>query len=160
MYDRVNNPSSLQGNNDKGRDAFVYALAASKAELKRRKVFSESVRAVFSDYTSHLIDYYSQIGKRTLELQRDFYAFVKTRLIPDLYDSPDDFMEDSLIRHIYESSSFEEFLFLRLEDHKAALAKLRNRIKVVNENTVSIRCMDYRIGHALLALPRAILHKK
>ena len=156
VYYRVNNPSSLQGNISRGREAFLYALSASKEELKRRCLFTDTVCAAFSDYASHLIDYYSQLGERTLEGQRAFYELVKARLIPDLYDAPENFQNDPLIKSLYESNSFEEFLFLRLEWNKNAVSQLYQKIREIYEHTVSVNSKDYKIGHAVLALPRAI----
>ena len=157
VYYRVNNNTSLQGNTASGRELFLDALAPVKKELLQRGIFDGNVRTAFCRFTCNSINHLWGISERTVASLLPFYKAVKDRMIPEVFDSAEDFANDSLIMDLYESSDFGDFLLKRLSYEETCTKELKGKIKSLYDTTVSKSSSTYKLGHALLSLPRAVL---
>lgn len=157
FFYRVNNSASSQGNVNVDRDAFLLARICVKAELQKRGLFVENVRASFFENAAAKIkDYYHKGGKNAAS-QRDYYQTVKTHLIPDVFDSAEDFSEDSFLTMLNQSVGFDDFLLKLLNAEEKRSTELNQTVKNLYETTVPKSSKAYKLGSLQLAVPRAIL---
>ena len=114
VFYRVNNKTSLQGNTTSGRELFIDALAPIKKELQKRGIFSGNIKAAFCRFTWTSINHLWRISDRNASSLLPFYENVKKRMIPDVFDSAEDFADNPLTTDLYESIDFSDFLLKRL----------------------------------------------
>ena len=145
VYYRSNNETSLQGNINHDRDAFVFAAKALKKELCRRGTFYGSYKTTYCKRVCEMLRYY---GCLTGELYsaKEYFITLKQELIPSIFDSENDFEHDVWVSQVYRCSSFEEYLWYRT-------CSLQSTIST---EYVSKKSKDYKIGHSVLAVPRKI----
>ena len=164
VYYRVNNDKSLQGNSASGRELFLDALAPVKKEFQRRGIFDGNIQAAFCRFACNSINHLWGISERTVPSRQSFYKTVKDRMIPDVFDSVEDFANDSLTSDLFESADFSDFLLKRLATEETHTKELRGKIKTLYDTTVPKSSSTYRLGEALLFLPRTVQrlfrHKK
>ena len=79
-------------------------------------------------------------------LSKEFYSEMKKNLVPNLFESPEDFKDDTIIPGvIYESTDYDNYVMLLVE-----------RTEKEMDSMISKESKDYIVGHALLAIPRKI----
>lgn len=159
VYYRINNNSSLQGNRGKNKELFIVPLLAIKKELKERNLYTQEVEKAFNSQFSYLIKYNAKIGDKSLANERAYYNAIHEHLVPELFESPDLFKDQSLIREIYESENYEDYLHRQLRKQEALSSQLQEKIEKLFEETIPKYSYDYRLGHAILRLPRWILRR-
>ena len=143
---RINNPSSLQGNMSLSRESFIDCSISVKKDAMERNIYQGYVKAA-------LVRYAIQIAKRGASAPissaeyEAYYQYIKKHLIPDLFNCEQDFMHDSYMSNLYHSRDLGEFLLLQLHDTEETL----------KTGYISKDSYDYRIGHALMGLPRRIM---
>lgn len=157
VYYRINNTDSLQGNVENAKDSFIVPLKEIKQELKRRGLFNEEFKEAYDSYLKHVINYYANAGRDSLGSAEKYYTSIKRALVPDLFDSPAEFEDNTWIRGVFESEDFESFLYLRLQEEKRRSTRILAELKDAYQEMVSKQSKDYKIGHLVLALPRAVM---
>ena len=154
---RTKNPNSLQGNKGANRESYIDCGVSVKKKATELDKYNGIVKASLCSYTIGLVRLGID-GKIQYEEYSRYYDYVKQHLIPDLFDSPEDFHQNPLVTDFYRSRDFTEYLFMRM---KATEDRLRTEY-VSKQNTedrlrteyVSKQNTDYRIGHAILRIPR------
>ena len=134
---RVNNSGSLQGLVNSNLECPIIARKTAKTELMKRGLFVDSIMSAFYQSCIELKSYVFSIS--SVSALHEFYDYYKANMIPGLFSSADDFKNDYTINSLYISKTFEEFLFL-----------------MINRENYE-KHIDYRIGHAFLAVPRKVL---
>ena len=148
VYYRTNNDNSLQGNINRDRSAIIDAEASVKNELKKRGIFYGKYKET---YYKRLFKEIRAYGLFTGEKSsaEEYFLSLRSRMIPELFDSKDDIKTDEWVNTVYSCSSFEDYLWHRV----CFLEKEKNQIlgECVSKNN-----KDYLVGHILLYLPRKI----
>ena len=157
FFYRVNNSASSQGNVNVGRDAFLLARICVKAELQNRGLFVENVRTSFFENAVASIKHYYYLGDRDAASLRDYYRTVKSHLTPDVFDSAEDFSEDSFLTMLNQSDDFDDFLLMLLDAEEKRSAELIQTVKNLYETRVSKQNKAYKLGQILLFFPRKIV---
>ena len=157
VYYRVNNSASLQGNIAPGRELFLDALAPVKKELQLRGFFAGNVKASFCKFACNSINHLWSISDRSDPSLVSFYQTVKGRMIPELFDSAEDFASDPLTTDLFESSDFSSFVLKRLAAEEDTTRELRKKIRSLYDTTVPKSSASFKLGRALLFLPNAVL---
>ena len=148
VYHRINNPESLQGRDLPSYPYLNQVFPALKRSLKALGRFQGSIRDGYNQSLSSSIQTRAR-AKPQVALSKDYYTAMKRDMIPELFDSFEDFPNDAIIPGvIYRSMDYENYLFLLLDT-------------IVNQQNdlLSEKSFDYIVGHALLAIPRFILYK-
>lgn len=141
LYYRINNESSLQGSTSVGRENYIDCAVSVKKKAVETGRYHGPVKTLLDRYALRLV-HLGAAGRPRYEEYRDYYSYAKQRLIPDLFDSPEDIARDPLASELYRSRDFAEFLCLRLRD--------------AEENRISRENPEYRVGHAMLRFPRRV----
>ncbi len=149
VYYRTNNRSSLQGESDSQRESYINCGIAVKNEMIRRGLYNGPVREACCSYAAKLIRM-GAIGFQDMDGARRYYEFVKANLIPNLFESCEDFSEDVTTNIIYGSGSFEECMFLLLQDRMQTVEDLTDEIIAIHNSP------EYRRGKTLMKVPRKI----
>lgn len=139
---RVGNPYSLQGNIDTGIECGIISRSELKKELISRNIFHGSIKEAFYECCKGLLSYVDRITR--CDAMEILYFELKKHLVSDLFDSVEE-CNDKVFTSIIDADSFEEFMFfIYLENKKKNISK---------------DCAEYRVGNAILSLPRKILRK-
>lgn len=142
VYHRINNPESLQG---KSLPSFPYLIpcwSALKQSLVERGLFQGIIKSAYNKHICHLIDWRARSNPEEM-LSRQYYSEMKENLVPNLFESPQDFTGVALIPSIiYESTDYDHYVLLL--------------VKGMENEMISKKSKDYMIGHALLAIPRKL----
>lgn len=142
VHHRVNNPKSLQGQKLPAYPYLTEAFSALKQSLKALGKFHGGIRDGYHKSLSSSIDRRT-MAKPAVMLSKEFYTAMKQNLVPKLFDSPEDFPDDTIVpKVLYESTDYDHYVTLLFERTEAEL--------------ISKKSKDYIVGHALLAIPRAI----
>lgn len=149
VYYRENVSSSLQGQREKDLTCGVQCAMALRKEIKERAITDPVANKLCADFTESIVKliFNTEFG---VDSVRRGYLFTKEHLVPDLYDSADAMLMGSIVRRIYDSRSFEEFLWL---DRNAAVEELG----ILKNTHVSKNSTSYRLGKALLFIPSKFL---
>lgn len=139
---RVGNPNSLQGNINTGMECGIISRMALKRELVKRNLFQGNIKEAFYRCCSDLSIYCNRITN--IDSMKIFYQEMKKNLVPGLYDSNEECSHE-LFHSILGSDGFEVFLFTLYLNTK--------------NQYVSKSSAEYRLGNAMLALPKRILRK-
>ena len=178
VHYRMNNPTSLQGNYDNKRDNFIICLKALKQEMTLRGLYVDPYKQAYRVFVCRSIsDNADRFSEEEFEGLKQFYLSVKESLIPSLFETQDDFINDQYINSIYEYDDIERLLFMKMYEEKQKRNDLLQQNKILRENnktlrqqvndlctkiefiydnTASKKSKDYRIGHAVLTVPRMI----
>jgi glycosyltransferase involved in cell wall biosynthesis len=154
---RVNNSESLQGNLMSGRELFLDALAPVKQDLISLGLYVDIVKEALSRFACVSINHLWSISEKTEESLSPFYNTVKSRMIPEIFESPNDFSSDPLTSDLYDSSNFVDFVLRRMSYEEKKATDLSQKVKELYETTVSKSSITFKLGNAILFLPRAIL---
>ena len=142
VFHRYNNPESLQGNGMYAYQNLIEVYSDLKRSLIASGRFSGSTRNAYSRLVSHSIEQKAR-SKPEVMLSKEYYSEMKKHLVPDIFESPDDFADTTIIPGIiYESTNHDNYVMLLVE---------RTR-----KDMVSKKSSDYIVGHALLSIPRKI----
>ena len=142
IYYRINNSKSLQGKGDPSYPYLIECYTALKKALSFHGKFRGSIRNTYNKCVSHSIERRSR-SKPEVMFSKQYYCEMKENLIPNLFDSPADFANDTNIPGIiYESMDYDHYVLLLVESMK--------------DEMISKQSKDYILGHALLAVPRKI----
>lgn len=96
VFYRTNNENSLQGDVEKDRNCFIDCAISVKSALTAARKYNGVVKQAHVKYVIELI----HLGARkpiTQEHMREYYQYVKSKLIPELFDEADDFADDSFV---------------------------------------------------------------
>ena len=78
-------------------------------------------------------------------LSKQYYSEMKKNLVLNIFESPEDFAENTVIpRVIYESTDYDNYVMLSFERKEGEM--------------ISRKSKDYIVGHTLLSIPRKIKH--
>ena len=144
VYHRMNIPESLQG-----RKMNVYPyLIECYSELKKKLIaldrFHGNVRNAYNKCVSTSIERRTR-AKPEVMLSKAYYSAMKANLVPNLFESPEDFADHTVIPGvIYESRDYDHYVLLLF--------------KRTENEMISKKSKEYIVGHALLAFPRKIAH--
>lgn len=141
MFYRVNNTASLQGNVSLGQSAFIQMAAAIKKGLIDKELYYGVYKKAYHKYLYQIIRLYGNADSN-VDSYRDYYYKLKEAMIPELFDSADDFSSDEWVSMLYESEDMESFLL--------------SYVSYLKKNYISKKSKDYKIGHTLLIVPRII----
>ncbi len=141
VFYRMNNAASLQGNVNAELSAFVPMEAAIKRGLADRQLYRGVEKKAYLKDLCRTISSYGH-ADADADSYREYYDRVREALIPDLFDSADDFSSDEWVKMLYESDNLESFLLYYIRDLK--------------QNRISKKSKDYILGHAQLVVPRRI----
>lgn len=140
---RVRNANSLQGRVNSKMECSILSRAATKQELIKRGLYSGEIKKSYYNTCKELCEIFKRITD-TDALCR-YYNVLKLNLIPDLFDSSNNFEDSEIMNLVFQSKAVEDFIF-----------QLYQRTR---EESVSKSSIDYRLGHLLLKLPRKVKHK-
>ena len=143
---RVNNSASLQGKGTIAYPHLIKCCSALKQSLIEHGKFHGDILVAYNRLVRNSIERRAR-AKTDVLLSKDFYSAMKKNLIPNLFEAREDFAENIIPRSIYDSTDYENYVFLLIENQKE-----------LNENMISKKSKDYLLGHALLAIPRKIKH--
>ena len=142
VYHRVNNPESLQGRGTIAYPCLIQCCTALKQSLIEHGLFHRCIKTSYNKRVSHMIER-STRSKPEVMLSKQYYSEMKKNLVPNLFESPDDFADDTIIPGaIYESTDYDNYVMLLVER--------------TEKEMVSMKSKDYIVGHALLSIPRKI----
>lgn len=142
VYHRVNNPESLQARDTVAYPLLTQCCTALKQSLIEHEIFHGCIKTAYNNLVSRSIERRSRL-KTEIMLSRQYYSAMKKNLVPNLFESPEDFADDTIIpRAIYESTDYDHYVLLLVERTGNEMISKKNK--------------DYIVGHALLAIPRAI----
>ena len=144
---RVNNSNSLTGILDLDRESYVDAVMSCKKGLTEAGKYNGSIKRSAIQYSQKLISR-GIIPPYTTESLKNYYLYAKEHLIPDMFDSPSEFEECSVVRNIYESTDFCDFLCKQLESEKTE-----------KKNYIPPSSRDVRVGRAVLSIPRWVYRR-
>lgn len=147
VHYRVNNSNSLTGIRDLDRESYVDAVMSGKKGLIEAGKYTGGIKKSAIKYSQKLVCR-GIVPPYTTESLKNYYEYAKKHLIPDSFDSPSEFEECSVVKNIYESTDFCEFLCKQLESEQ-----------IKKENYVSVTSWDVRVGRALLSIPRWVYRK-
>ena len=160
VFYRINNSNSLQGNVLRDADCFISYSSEIRKSFRERKVDAVIWKS-FSNHIKEAVDYYYPIWVADKSYHEHYYEIVKKECIPCFFDSNEEFEPNTIIRDINDSSDFVDFLvrrnnllskkIIKVEEHR------KTEIERLYDSTVSKESMDYKIGHAALVLPRALM---
>lgn len=142
VYHRVNNPESLQGRGTIAYPYLIQCFTALKQALIEHELFHGHIKTSYDKRVSISIE---QRGRENPEamLSRQYYSEMKNNLVPNLFEAPEDFADDTIIPGvIYESTDYDHFVLLLVERMEGGM--------------ISKKSIDYAVGHAMLAIPRKI----
>ena len=145
VYHRINNPESIKG---RGTIAYPHLIQCC-TELKRSLIehgkFCGCIKNAYNKVVSNSIERRTR-SKPKVMLSKEFYSEMKKNLVPNLFESPEDFKDDTIIPGvIYESTDYDNYVMLLVE-----------RTEKEMDSMISKESKDYIVGHALLAIPRKI----
>lgn len=152
VFYRTNNNESLQGNNNKKREAFIDCMKAIKSKLTSLGLYCGTSKNSYLSYSKDLIHLYGSLHNAQMDSYREYFEQLKSHMIPDLFDSEIDFEDDPWIVHLY-NDSFEQFMFYQVVSQDGIIIELKKKLE---KEYVSKKSKDYLIGHAVMALPRAV----
>ena len=142
VYYRVNNSESLQGMGTFSYPYLIQSFSKLKQSLTEQGMFQGPYKTAYNKRLSRLIEKRSR-SRWEVMFSKQFYLEMKKNLVPNLFDSPQDFADGTVILSaIYESVDYENYVMLlgkRMEDDML--------IKISK---------DYTVGHAVLTIPRFI----
>ena len=144
VYYRVNNPESLQGKETTSYPYLIQCWTALKQSLIEYEIFHGCIKSAYNRRVSRSIEKRTR-SKIEEMLSKQYYSEMKKNLVPNLFETPEDFVNDTIILNIiYESADYDHYVKLLYE-------RMENRM-------ISKKSKDYIIGHTLLAIPRIIKH--
>lgn len=144
VYHRVNNPQSLQGRGTIAYPHLIQCCTALKQSLIERRKYYGCMKNAYNKVVSHSIERRSR-SKPEVMLSKQFYSEMKKNLVPNLFETPEDFADNTVIPSaIYESTDYDHYVLLLVEK--------------MESDMISKKSKDYIVGHALLAIPRKIKH--
>ena len=144
VYYRINNPESLQGRGTIAYPYLIQVYIAVKQHLIENGIFHGNIKKAYNKRLSNSIERRTR-SKKEVMLSKEYYFEMKKNLVPNLFESPDDFADNTIIpRTIYESSDYDNYVMLLFERMK--------------DEMISKKSRDYIVGHAVLAVPRKIKH--
>lgn len=149
VYYRVENPDSLQGNVNDNTECGIISRLAAKQELEKRGLYEGEIKEAFYNCCKELKWYLIRITDPDVFCR--YYHLLRKRLVPDLFDSYDKLKDEEMLNAVYKSQSYEDCLF-RL--YKMNEKKYEEQCQ--NRNSISKNCLDYRIGHFILRIPRKV----
>lgn len=142
VYYRINNLESLQGRETIAYPHLIQCYTALKQSLIDHGKYHGSTRNAYNKCVSHSIERRTR-SKPEVMLSKQYYSEMKKNLVPNLFESPDDFADDTIIPGvIYESTDYDNYVMLLVER--------------TEKEMVSMKSKDYIVGHAFLAIPRKI----
>lgn len=142
VYYRVNNPYSLQGRGTIAYPYFIQCWTALKQSLIEHGIFHGCIKNAYNKWVSNSIEWRTR-SKPEVMLSKQYYSEMKKNLVPNLFESPEDFANDKVIPGvIYESTDYDHYVILLVER--------------TEDEMISKKSKDYIVGHALLAIPRII----
>lgn len=143
---RVNNPNSLQGKKNESRESYIDCRIHIKKSAAERGKYHGTVKAALIHNAIQILKSAASAPISFPEYKQ-YYDSIKPRLIPCLFDDEQDFKHDAYVTNLYHSRDFGEFLLLQLHAAEEAL----------KSDYISKKSYDYRVGHALMGLPRRIM---
>ena len=147
VYHRFNNPESLQGSGTYEFQNLIEVYSGLKETLIAHGKFYGSTRNAYNKVVIQSIEQKSR-SKPEVMLSKQYYSAMKKNLVPNIFESPEDFAENTVVpRVIYESTDYDHYVILLVE-----------RLYDQSEDRISMKSRDYIVGHALLAIPRKIKH--
>lgn len=142
VYHRINNPESLQGQSIIVYPYLIQCYTALKKSLIEHGMFHGCIKSEYNRSLSKSIERRTR-SKTEVMLSKHYYSEMKKNLVPNLFESHEDFADNTIIpRIIYESTDYDNYVMLLIE-------------RTENE-MISKKSKDYIVGHALLAIPRKI----
>ncbi len=144
---RKNNPNSLSKSSDIGRESLIDSAMSIKKGLIEIGKYDGGIKA------SAVINFNKFVWRGiippyTFESLKNYYIYAKEHLIPDIFDSPSEFDENSVAKNIYESADFCNFLCKQLEAEKMGKKKRG-----------MASSLEVRLAKALLVIPKRIYIK-
>ena len=144
VYHRGNNPESLQGRELNAYPFLIQCCTALKQSLIEHGIFQGCVKKAYNKTVSHSIEWRTR-SKPKVMLSKQYYSEMKKNLVPNLFESPEDITDDTLIPGvIYESADYDNYLLLLFERMK--------------DEMISKKSKDYIVGHAVMAVLRKMKH--
>ena len=142
VYYRVNNPGSLQGKGTISYSLLIQCFTELKQSLKENGLFRGCTKIAYNKFVSNSIERGTGLKTEVL-LSKEYYIEMKKNLVPNLFESPEDFADKTIIPGvIYESTDYDNYILLLFE-------RMEDRL-------ISKKSKDYIVGHALLSIPRRI----
>ncbi len=145
VYHRINNPESLQGNRTYAFQNLIEVYSGLKEKLIAHGKFYGSTRNAYNKLVIQSIKQKSRLKPEVI-VSKQYFSEMKKNLVPGIFESPEDFTDDTVIpRIIYESTDYDHYVMLLVE-----------RLNDQSIEMISKKSKDYIVGHALLAIPRKI----
>ena len=118
LFYRINNSTSLQGNNLLKKETYIDSIAGIKQELKNRGRFSDACRDAYDSFVCYSLRVYLGRSEKNPEVLRNNYEIIKQHLVPDLLDSPEECESSAVTKRLARSVSLEDYLLLQIGERK------------------------------------------
>lgn len=142
VYYRVNNMDSLQGRNLNSYPDLIQCCTELKQSLAENGLFHGCIKDGYNKVVCDSIDGRTR-SKPEVMLSRQYYSEMKKNLVPILFESPEDFTDNTFIPDvIYKSTDYDNYVLLL--------------VKRMGEEMISKNNKDYIVGHELLTILRRI----
>lgn len=140
VHYRYNNSNSLQGTREDAILCFGSAYSSIKDELIRRQMYKNDIRLSYLDAILDFIDvrFDNVMQKKNIKV---LYTYLKSNMIPGLFDSIDDIPSSHIARRIYETDDYQVFL-------EGEYLLQREQLM----NSVPRASLEYRIGRKIVRL--------
>lgn len=139
VYYRVNNPTSIQGNQNKDLLCDALAIANLKKNLESRDMLNGDIKDAYFDWAMYLLNH-RFMAKGSNESRIKLYDYLKSNAIPDIIDTIDDITPECTLYRVIKSNDYEDFLIKELQ--------------YVSLNAISVNSMEYKVCHRLLNIAR------
>lgn len=145
VFYRTNNSESLQGGRMASYPYLIQCHTALKQSLIEHGIFRGPIK---TSYNKRVIKSMELTTRLNILLSKQYYSEMKKNLVPNLFESPEDFADNTIIPGvIYESTDYDHYVML-----------LAERLNDQTQEIISKKSIDYIVGHALLAIPRRVKH--
>ena len=143
---RSGNPESIQGKTNMGRETFVDVSVSIKKGLQEIGKYNGDIKQSFLKNARGLLNLIidSPYDKEMLE---KCYLHAKEQLIPNIFDSAEEFGDCYIAQGIYESEDYSDFLGRQL------VAEREDREK----NYIIRSSWEARVGKLVLKIPKKIV---